>query len=320
MTKKKLTFFCFILINAIFLVYISFLFLTQQITEEKIALENLSFVEYLITKNHTPDTTNTAVQDYIRLKKQSSIKTNAIKENLERDFAIALEIRKYGTGDFLSDILDRLRKIKNKQVREEIGNSLVCLAIIGKDYDAALSAMNFSKKSYEWFVWYTYLYYKSEKKSFLREDYLIYKNEGYYKLKNRLNKKQTWGMVCSMPHFLRGGLYNSSSETSVLAFDDYKHFLKTGINDFSRSLSRYKSDYPIRRTFESAKVLSGFLYLAGDLDKCEEIYNTINNPNTKIQAAALIINLALANNDIVTARNFAKKISPLQKIRIYFFI
>ena len=38
MTKKKLTFFCFILINAIFLVYISFLFLTQQITEEKIAL------------------------------------------------------------------------------------------------------------------------------------------------------------------------------------------------------------------------------------------------------------------------------------------
>lgn len=319
-TIPRVCFFVFVLCNVAAIFLLARGFFGNMSPEEKTAAENMRLAERLQgAKGESGGLSRSNRFDLLNKEFAERLKTPTEREILG-DFLKILEIRKTGKSGNLLWVFDRLDSIKNPYRKAAVADELVWAAVFANDFDAALSMMNYSRKTYEWFVLFTYLYYKSPSKSFFRLAYHIKRNEYYFKLPSRLSDKQVWGMVCSMPYALIGGLYKSSAETAVLAFDDYRQYLKTGVLDFSKSLARYENDYKPRRTFQSAKVLVGFLYLAGQKQKALEVWETINDPTAKIQAAALLVNLASVENDAEWVGVFFAKLSAANKIRIYLFL
>ncbi len=313
-------FFVFVLCNVAAILFLAGGFFGNMSPEEKIAAENMRLAEYLSGAGGESGVGSRRNRyDLLNKEFAERLKTPAERDILE-DFLKILKIRKTGKSGNLLWVFDRLDAVKNPYRKAAAADELVWAAVFANDFDAALSMMNYSRKTYEWFVLFTYLYYESPTKSFFRSAYHIKRNEYYFKLASRLSDKQVWGMVCSMPYALIGGLYKSSAETAILAFDDYRQYLKTGVPDFSKSLARYEKDYKPRRTFQSAKTLAGFLYLAGQKQKALEVWNTINDPAAKIQAAALLVNLASVKGNAEDAKTFFAKLSIINKIRIYLFL
>ena len=319
-TVPRVCFFVFVLCNVAAIFLLARGFFGNKSPEEKTAEENMRLAERLSGANdESGGATQNSRDNLLRGEFSERLKALGAQDIFE-DFFKILEIRKTGKSGNLLRVFDGLDAMKNPYRKAAVADELVWAAVFANDFDAALSMANYSRKTYEWFVLFTYLYYKSPSKSFFRLAYHIKRNEYYFKLPSRLSDKQVWGMVCSMPYALIGGLYKSSAETAVLAFDDYRQYLKTGVADFSKSLARYEKDYKPRRTFQSAKVLAGFLYLTGQKQKALEVWKTINDPAAKIQAAALLVNLAAAEGDAESAGTFSKKLSAINKIRIYLFL
>ena len=320
--RKTFKILVFAILIGIFSTYIAntaYKYFSNQSFAEKYALANLKFKKSILEqKVAIPMFFHGAYFAIMHSNNQIDEKQK-LSDDIYISFAQTLKIRKQKQYP-LDVTIAKLQKIDNTLVRENIANQLMYMAIFAKDYDAAISVMNYARKDYEWFTILIYAYYNSEKKDFHVHDKLISKNLRHFRTKTDLPPKEVWNMVCSMPHLLVGGYYKSSSETAIYAFDDYKRFKNIHVFDFSKSINQFYKDYKSRRTSESAKVLSGLLYLAEKKDKALEIIEQINNPTAKINAICLLINLAVFNDDIATAEMLAEKITTFNKIKIYFFL
>jgi len=320
--KKLFKIFIFLSITIIFYVFIvnsAYQYFSNRTPAEKYALANLTFAKSIANKNVKFQRFYQGAYYGIMYSNTPISPQTTFSNNIYISFAQALKVRKQINFP-LTDTIDKLNRISNQHTREMVASELCFMSMFAKDYDATISIMNYSRKDYAWFTMLTFVYFNSEKKDFIIKDKLISKNLRHFKNKNDLNSKDVWDMVCSMPHLLIGGFYKSSSETAVLAFDDYKRYKNRNICDFSKSIKQFHTDYKSRRTSESAKVLSGLLYLSGQTKEALNIVEKINSPSAKINAISLIINLAIFNDDIKTAEMLAEKLSTLNKIKMYFFL
>ena len=315
---RKFILYAFFLMNAAFLSFLFVYCYSERIPTERAAFENANFAESVFDGN--PIAFNEIQEKYLHYLRGNSLENEDLIRP-DRLFVFALASKNQVVRlSYLCESLRLLKSIHAPYKRAELADRLVDIALIVGDFDAALSVMNYSRKNFEWFVVFTYAYFSSPKKLFFKYDRIIKDNIPYYKKEGRLNDESVWNMICLMLCRLEGGLAYKHEGISVLAFDDYKHFVLTGNSDFSRSMSEYRRFYKAKRTSLAGKILAGFLFLSGQKSEAFEIYNSIDNSEVKIQTAIMLINLACYKKDFESSKFYADKLSILGKMKIRLFL